>query len=227
MNRSNAGRLRKHAVTVLIVLMIVVLFIRFLPDVIKLAKNPQALRDYLASFGYAGFLVFILLEIIQVVIAIIPGDLFHIAAGFIYSMPLGFFLAYLGEMLGAFLAFGLARYFGSGFVKKFVSSEQIEKLSVLLNSSGGILGILVLCLIPGIPKDILIYAAGVTPIKPSRFLTIFLLCRIPDIFIKASGGAAFTERNYTGLIAVIAAFAVFIAVGFLLKKKFLTNDAQK
>lgn len=227
MNRANSGHRLKCALAVFAVFLIILLFIRFLPDVISLAKSPQALGDYLASFGYAGFLVFILLEIIQVVIAIIPGDLFHIAAGFIFKMPLGFFLAYIGEMMGAILAFGLARYLGSGFIKKLVSRERVEKLSILLNSTKGVFGILVLCLIPGIPKDVLIYAAGITPIKPSRFLAVFLLCRIPDIFIKASGGAAFIERNYTGLTVVIAAFAVFIAVGLLLKKKFLSNETQK
>jgi uncharacterized membrane protein YdjX (TVP38/TMEM64 family) len=196
----------------------------FLPDIVSLVKNPGSLKSYLESFGYAGALVFILLEIIQVVVAVIPGDFFHIAAGFIFKMPLGFLLAYFGEALGAIIAFSLARSLGRGFIRKFVGEKKIEKLSELLNSASGVFGTLVLCLIPGIPKDILIYVAGVTPIKPVRFITVFLLCRIPDIFIKAGGGAAFLERDYKSLIIIAASFAVLTGIGLILKKKFMPRS---
>lgn len=210
----------------LIGVIMIIFMIKFAPQIIELAKKPQVLADYLSSFGVWGFLVFILLEVVQVIIAIIPGDIFHIAAGFIYKMPLGFILAFFGEMLGALIAFGLAKYFGSDIVKKFVSQARIEQISKLINSAKGTIGILVLCLIPFIPKDILLYVAGITPVKSSRFLTVFLLCRIPDIFIKSSGGAAIYEKDYVGLIIILAAFLAFIGIGFLLKKKFIKNENE-
>ncbi|MCX7773805.1 MAG: TVP38/TMEM64 family protein, partial [Clostridia bacterium] len=176
---------------------VVLVMIRFAPQLIALAKNPQQFADYLHAYGFWGYVIFILCEVLQVIIALIPGDMFHISAGFIYGMPLGFLLAYFGEVLGALIAFGLAKYFGTDIVKKFVSEERIQKTSQLLNSAKGSFGILILCLIPAIPKDILIYVAGITPVKPLRFLTIFLLCRIPDIFIKSSGGSVLYAQNYT------------------------------
>ena len=200
-----------------------IVLVRFAPQIIELAKNPQNFADYLNSFGYMGVVIFILCEVLQVIIALIPGDLFHISAGFIYGMPAGFLLAYFGELLGALCAFGLAKYFGADIVKKFVSEKQIEKTSQLINSAKGTFGILVLCLIPGLPKDILIYVAGITPVKPLRFLTIFLLCRIPDIYIKASGGSVLYDQNYTGLIIVLAALVVLLGLGFILKKKFIKD----
>jgi uncharacterized membrane protein YdjX (TVP38/TMEM64 family) len=219
MERKACVRLFKYGGIVLAVVLGIMIAARFAPYAIELARDPERLRGFLSSFGCWGFLVFILLEMLQVVIAVIPGDFFHIAAGVMYGMPLGFILAFTGEALGAFVAFALARVFGKAFVGRLAGEERMTRMGELLNSSGGIIGALVLCLIPGIPKDVLVYAAGVTPINPLRFLAVFLLCRIPDIFIKASGGAAFSSRDYAGLFAVIGAFMVFIGVGLILKKR--------
>lgn len=201
----------------------IVIMVKFAPQLIELVQNPQRFADYLNAFGFWGSIIFVFFEILQVIIALIPGDLFHISAGFIYGMPMGFILAYAGEVIGALVAFSMAKFFGADIVKKFVSEERIQKTSELINSAKGTFGILVLCLIPGIPKDILIYVAGITPVKPLRFLIIFLVCRIPDIFIKASGGSVLYAGNTTGLIIVIAALAVLLGGGFLLKKKFIKS----
>jgi uncharacterized membrane protein YdjX (TVP38/TMEM64 family) len=204
----------------------IIVMIKFYPQIIELASNKEKFKDYINSFGALGFAIFILFEVLQVIIALIPGDLFHISAGFIYGMPLGFILAYFGEILGALIAFGIAKFFGADIVKKFVSEKWIIKTSDLINSAKGTFGILVLCLIPVIPKDVLIYVAGLTPVKPSRFLTVFFLSRIPDIFIKASGGAAIYKQDYKSLIIVGVALLALIGIGLLLKNKFVKNNKE-
>lgn len=213
-------------------ILFIVLMIKFYPQLSPLLtefkNDPQAamnkIKDYVNSFGALGFAVFIFFEVIQVIIALIPGDFFHVSAGFIYGMPLGFILAYVGEMIGAIIAFSLAKFFGADIVKKFVPEDKILKTKDLINSAKGTFGILILCLIPFIPKDILIYVAGITPVNPTRFLIVFLLCRIPDIFIKASGGAAVSNMNWTALIIIIAAFTLFVLGGLYLKKKFVKSE---
>lgn len=205
---------------------VIIVMIKFYPQIMELVSDKEKFKDYINSFGVMGFVIFILFEIVQVIIALIPGDLFHISAGFIYGMPLGFILAYVGEVLGALIAFGIAKFFGADIVKKLVSEKLIIKISKLINSAKGTLGILVLCLIPAIPKDVLIYVGGLTPVKPSRFLTVFLLSRIPDIFIKASGGSAIYSQDYKSLIIMGVAFLVLIGIGLLLKGKFIKNDKE-
>lgn len=194
-----------------------VFIIKFYPQINELVSNRDRFKGYIQSLGYWGFAVFILFEVLQVIIALIPGDLFHVAAGFIYGMPLGFILAYAGELMGAITAFAIAKFFGVEIVNKFVSEKHINKTSDLINSAQGTVGILILCLIPAIPKDILIYVAGLTPVKPFHFLTVFLLCRIPDIFIKSSGGSALYNQNYTSLVVICSVFLAFIVIGYILK----------
>lgn len=213
-------------------ILVVVLMIKFYPSLSPLLAefkdDPQAamnkIKDYVNSFGALGFAVFIFFEVIQVIIALIPGDFFHVSAGFIYGMPLGFILAYVGEMIGALIAFSLAKFFGADIVKKFVPEDKILKTKELIDSAKGTFGILILCLIPFIPKDILIYVAGITPVSPARFLIVFLLCRIPDIFIKSSGGAAVSNMDWGALIIVVSVFLLFVLGGLYLKKKFVKSE---
>ncbi|NLW02851.1 MAG: TVP38/TMEM64 family protein [Clostridiaceae bacterium] len=227
MNKRQRHTLFKSILAISALVAGIALSVRYLPLITRLAKNPDAFAEYIASFGYGGYLVFVLLEIIQVVIAVIPGDIFHITAGYIFRMPLGFLLAYGGEAAGAVIAFLLARLFGEKIVSRFVQKEQLERMGSLLNSAGGIVGTLVLCLIPAVPKDVLVYAAGITPIKPSRFLTVFLLCRIPDILVKSGGGAAFSRRDYAGLIVVMLSFLALLGIGYILKKRFIDSQRLK
>ena len=211
---------------VLLAVIAVIVMVKFYPQIMELVSNREKFKDYINSFGARGFAVFIFFEILQVIIALIPGDLFHISAGFIYGMPLGFIIAYIGELLGALIAFGIAKFFGADIVKKFVSEKLIIKISNLINSAKGTFGILILCLIPVIPKDVLVYVGGLTPVKPSRFLSVFLLSRIPDIFIKASGGSAIYAQDYKTLLIMCLTLLMFIGVGFLLKKKFIKDDKE-
>ena len=220
-NKFSEGLILKIIGALLLAAVAAIVLVKFAPQIVELARDPQKFAGYLNSFGYLGFAVFIFFEVLQVVIAVIPGDLFHFSAGFIYGMPLGFILAYFGELLGAVIAFGLARSFGADIVKKFVREERIQKTGRLINSAKGTFGILLICLVPAIPKDVLVYVAGLTPVKPSRFLTVFLLSRIPDIFIKASGGSVLYYHNYTGFIIIMAALLLLVGVGYILKNKFI------
>ena len=63
---------------------IVIVGIRIAPCLIENGKNPQYIREYLAGFGNAGFLVYVLIQAIHVIIVIIPGDIFNICGGFVY-----------------------------------------------------------------------------------------------------------------------------------------------
>ena len=207
----------KLLVLTLLSFVLLVISIKFYPQINDLVFDKDKFKGYIQSFGYWGFAVFLFFEVLQVIIALIPGDLFHVAAGFIYGMPLGFILAYTGELIGAITAFAIAKFFGVEIVNKFVSEKHINKTSDLINSAQGTVGILILCLIPVIPKDILIYVAGLTPVMPLRFLTVFLLCRIPDIFIKSYGGSALYNQNYIGLVIICSTFLAFIIIGYILK----------
>ena len=190
----------KFAVLIIIILVIAIFAIKFAPWIIEKIKDPKAIRDYLLSFGKFGFLVYILIQAAHVLVVVIPGDIFNVCGGYIYGIPLGFLLSYVGIMLGTVVAFYISRIFGYGLISKFIPEEKINKISNILNSTKGMLGMLVICLIPIIPKDLMMYIAGLTPIKPSRLFFVYGISRIPGTLIWVSVGAKAYEGNALGII---------------------------
>lgn len=182
-------------------------------------ENPAMLRDYLKSFGFWGFLIYLGLQIAQVVTIIVPGEVLNVCGGFIYGIPLGFVLSWIGIMVGSVIAFYLSRTLGREFISKVIPEKQIKKVEELLNSTKGTIGLFVICMIPFISKDTLIYVAGLTPVKPSRMLAIYGLTRIPGNLIWVSVGANLFEQDTVGLILTAVAMAVLVVAGFLLKRK--------
>ena len=217
----NLAKLDKKSILKLVFLALIFILIaivgaKIAPWLIENGKNPRYIREYLASFGSAGFLVYVLIQAIHVIIVIIPGDIFNICGGFVYGIPLGFALSFTGMMLGTVIAFYISRFFGYDVVCMFIAKEKIEKLSGILNSTKGTIGLFIICSIPFIPKDLLIYVAGLTPVKASRLFLVYGLSRIPGTLIWVSIGANAYEKDFIGLGITIAIMIIMLVTVYLL-----------
>ena len=153
--------------------------IKYGPMVTEFARKPEQMRNTLNSFGWKGVLIFMLLQVLQVVVAAIPGEITQLAGGYIYGTWLGTLYSLSGIVLGSVLVFYVSRLLGYSLVKTFVSKKNLEKFDFMINSNKSEITMFLLFLIPGIPKDILTYLAGLTPIKPLRFFIIITIGRLP------------------------------------------------
>ena len=216
----NRRSLIKLGFLILILAGIVLVGIKTAPWLIENIKNPEYIRKYLAGFGNYGFLVYILIQAIQVIIVIIPGDIVVFCAGFIYGIPLGFVLSYFGLMLGSVIVFYISRFFGYEIVSRLIAEEKIKKISKILNSSKGTVGLFIICCIPFIPKDIMMYVAGLTPVKATRIFFAYGLSRIPTTLIWVSVGANAYEKNMLGMGITIAVLILLLVVVFLLGRNY-------
>ena len=95
------------------------------------AFSQEGLRDYIRSFGAAAWLVFLLLQVLQVFVALIPGELLESAAGFVFGPVFGTLLCYAGIVIASSLVFLLTRKFGVKLVEVFISRERINQLRFL------------------------------------------------------------------------------------------------
>jgi uncharacterized membrane protein YdjX (TVP38/TMEM64 family) len=162
--------------------------------------SRRALKKFITSFGAYSPLAFIILQVIQVVVAPIPGGAIEFLGGYIFGTKAGFIYSMIGLLLGSWLAFGLARCFEKWAVEKFVSAETRKKFDYLVGHEGVIISFL-LFLIPGFPKDALCYILGLTPMHTGIFLVISTIGRIPGTLIATLQGAkAFDEQYKTFLI---------------------------
>lgn len=216
MDNSDYNRNRKllagisAAVAVILILFITWLLWRWLSSF-----SQETLRDYIRSFGAAGWIVFLLLQILQVFIALIPGELLESAAGFVFGPLFGTLLCYAGIVIASSLVFFLTRKFGVKLVEVFVSREKINRLSFLNTDKKRNLLIFFVFFIPGTPKDLLTYFVGLTEIKLSTFFAISLVARIPSVVTSTCGGHLLGEGRYTTAIVVYAVTAIISLLGML------------
>ena len=198
------------AVVVLLVVFVTLFVSRWLRSF-----TQDDFRDYVQSFGLLGPLVVLGLQILQVFIALIPGEIVESAAGYVLGPWLGTAVCYLGIALASTLIFTLTRRYGVRLVEVFVSRERINELRFLNTERKRNNLIFLLFFIPGTPKDLLTYFVGLTEIKLGSFLAISLAARIPSVITSTFGGHLLGEGNYTRAIVVYALTAAISLLGMV------------
>ena len=183
-------------------------------------------REYVRSFGTAGPLVMLGLQILQVFIALIPGELVESAAGFILGPWLGTVICYLGVCIASSLIFSLTRRYGVKWVEVFVSREKINDLRFLNTEQKRNTLIFLLFFIPGTPKDLLTYFVGLTDIKLSRFLLLSMVARVPSVISSTFGGHLLGEEHYVGAIILYAFTGLVSLVGLLAYNRYIKKKQR-
>lgn len=196
---------------------------RFGPQLTALVREPESLRVLLNSYGWKGVLVFMGIQMLQVVVAAIPGEFVQLAGGYLYGTWLGTLYSLIGIVLGSVTVFFIARLLGYPLVKLLVPPAQLEKFNFMINSNKSEVGMFILFLIPGIPKDILTYIAGITPVKPLKFFAVITIGRLPALLASSYIGSSTQKGNY-GIVIIlsVAAVTLFIA-GVFLKDKIISK----
>ena len=157
---------------------------------ISLVSEPEKFRGWVESRGNWGRFIFIGMMMFQVLIALVPGEPLEIGAGYAFGAVEGTILCVIGVTLGSLLVFGLVRRFGIRLVEVFFDTGKIKQLKFLQNEKRLDLITFLVFFLPGTPKDLLTYFVGVTDIKPSKFIFIVSLARLPSIITSTVGGSA-------------------------------------
>ena len=209
------GSIVKAWIVPLLILAIVAgLLIWAAPWLWQVLHDPKAIRDGLRQTGPWAPLIFIFLQILQVVVFILPGEVTQIAGGWLFGFVLGSLLSVAGIAIGSAIAFGLTRWLGVAFVHKIAGPETVMRFDSLMASPKFIGSLFLLFLIPGIPKDVLCYVAGLAAIKFLPFLLISTVARLPGILGSSLMGKAFFEGDWVLLLVVAGVALVLFAVGW-------------
>jgi uncharacterized membrane protein YdjX (TVP38/TMEM64 family) len=183
----------------------------------QLFSSTEGLRGWVASTGPLAPLVFAAVQALQVVVFVIPGEVPQIAGGYLFGPWLGSLLSVCGIVAGSTLDFFVARLAGMPFVRTLFPGDRVDRIGRLLGTRGARIAFFLLFLIPGIPKDILCYVAGLSPLSFPFFLGASTLGRLPGIVGSAFIGEAAAARRWPLVVGLGAgAVALFIA-GWLLR----------
>jgi uncharacterized membrane protein YdjX (TVP38/TMEM64 family) len=189
--------------------------IKLTPSVTALIQRPEDFKAFIDSYGPVSALVYILVQAVQVVVFVIPGEIVQVAGGYIFGTGLGTLYSVAGILLGTMIAFFAARLLGYSLVKAIVSPKKLEEFDFLINNPKSEIAMFVLFLVPGIPKDSLVYISGLTPVKPLRFFLISMVARFPGLWGSAYIGANLQEKDYLPVWILSGAALVLFVVGAL------------
>lgn len=186
--------------------------------IIKMASHPEEFREWIDSMGIWGWGAYIGLVILQILVAFIPGEPLETVAGYAFGTVEGTILCLVAASLGSVMVLLLVRKFGVKLMEIFFSKEKIESLKFLHGSPKRTLIFTILFVLPGTPKDLLCYFAGLTDIK---LWILFIICsvgRFPSIITSTLLGDALGTKNYWSAIIVVAATLVLSGIGVLIYK---------
>lgn len=182
---------------------------------IRFASQPEVFRLWVESHGLLGKLSYMGMVVLQVILAVIPGEPFEIAGGYAFGALEGTVLCLTAATIGSLLVFELVRVFGTRLVRLFFSQEQVQSLGFLKTNPRRDFLFLLVFMLPGTPKDLLCYFAGLTDIRLPVWLLICSLGRIPSLVTSTIGGDALGTKNYWFAAAIFGATLAVSTLGLL------------
>ena len=218
---SKRTKVFKYTLMVLVVALIVGLIVYLFP-VIRNLSTPEGqvnFKEHIANMGFIGYLALFGLQFAQIFLIIVPGEPIEFLAGMCYGGLGGFLFITISACIISTLVFLTVRKFGRKFVYSFCSEERIKKIetSKLFRNPKKIEYIMILLfIIPGTPKDLLVYIAGLLPLKPLRFILISTFARFPSVISSTFAGSSLVKGNWKfsliiyGLTFLIVAVIIFI-----------------
>lgn len=197
-------------------------------DYFIILTNKDKLEKWINSFGIWRYIAFVFVQVIQVVIFVIPGEVVHIAGGYLFGGLFGSGLSMIGITLGSLACFAVARIIGHPVVEIFIKKKDIDNLKRKINNRRLSVSLFLIFIIPGLPgKDAFAYIAGLTPIKFADFLIITMVARAPWIIAASFWGSSLEKGNYTTLIIITAVSMLFFLLGVFKGEGFINYISEK
>ncbi len=203
------------------------LFWRVGKPMLRLVSRPEQFRDWVQARGVWGRLAYAGMVILQVLVALIPGEPLEIAGGYAFGALEGTLLCLGAAALGSLMVFGLVRRFGVRLVELFFPREKLRSLRFLQSSRRRNYLFMIVFMLPGTPKDLLCYFAGLTDMKFGVWLLICSVGRIPSVITSTIGGDALGTKSYVFAAAVFAAALAVSAAGVLIYRQIQKRHAAR
>ena len=194
----------RYLILILSILIMAALTYALGKPILEFMNDPASFKDWVNSHGIWGPIIFMGLNIVQVLLAIIPGGPFEIGAGLAFGVVKGTLLCDIAMSLGGIITFLFVRKFGIKFVELFTTREKIESVKFLKANKKSESLLFLFFLLPGTPKDLFIYIGALLPINPWKFIIISTFARFPSIISSTIAGANLVQGNWLMIVAVYA-----------------------
>ncbi len=202
-----------------VVVLIIVLLFRRYPHLMTNFLDQQKIRTFVSSYGVRAPIILIALQVVQIIVAPIPGHIIAFVGGYLFGAWRGILYCMIGIIIGATITFWIGRVFGRGLLQLFISREDMNRFDRYVITKGPFI-IFVLLLIPVTPLgDILFYLSGLTAMPFLVFLIMAVIARTPSNVINNLIGAKAASFNIEQWIIFIVVIIVFALLFYLNRQR--------
>ena len=177
--------------------------------------NPaslDAMREYVDGFGMWAPVVFLIIQVLQVVLAPISGYVTGIIGGLMFGLWYGALLNYIGTIIGHVIAFYLAKKIGRPIVEKIVKRETLEKYDRFWDK-GGVFLLFIIYYLPLFPDDEISYIVGASKMRFIPFLMANVLGRTGGALALAYIGSGIKiDLTFFLLLFFLGIFALIFSI---------------
>ena len=212
---SRKAKLQIAAISSVVVALGVLIVLDIVNDgpLTHLLTNKEEVVAFVKSLGIFAPIAFMLVQVIQTVVAPIPGQVTGIVGGYIFD-AWGILWTTIGSAIGFWLVFWLSRRFGRTLVEKIIKKESLDKFDYLTKEKGSLVFFLIF-LIPGLPDDIVGYIAGLTPIPIKKLLAMVIIGRTPAVIMTNMLGAGLGESDIRPIVIASVLSIIVLAVVYI------------
>lgn len=191
----------------------------YLPGLLAWLADARAVRAFVSDHAFVSRLAMLGINIVQVLLAFLPGEPVELASGYAFGFWEGTALCLVASGLATSAIYWATRRWGWKLVGLFFDRSLFDRFSWLKSAKRLEPIMLIVFLIPGTPKDFLTYFAGLTNM---RFLPVVLIAtfgRIPSIVTSTITASAVGSGNWPLVACALVASAFLLAVGGLMYRR--------
>lgn len=191
----------------------------YLPGLLAWLADARAVRAFVSDHAFVSRLAMLGINIVQVLLAFLPGEPVELASGYAFGFWEGTALCLVASGLATSMIYWATRRWGWKLVGLFFDRSLFDRFSWLKSAKRLELIMFIVFLIPGTPKDFLTYSAGLTNM---RFLPVVLIAtfgRIPSIVTSTIAASAVGSGNWPLVACTLVASAFLLAVGGLMYRR--------
>ena len=183
--------------------------------IIRILSDAEHLKEYILQYEIFAPLVLFLIQLLQVILSPIPGNVTTVIAGSLFGVFYGLILNTLSIYIGSFIAFYLARKFGKPLVVRMVGEGIYQKYNKVFEEKY-LLSLFMIFLFPFFPDDALCLLTGLSSIPISIFLLLLVVGRFPGILVGTLLGSGLLELSLKGwiIIGILLLISLIISIGY-------------
>jgi uncharacterized membrane protein YdjX (TVP38/TMEM64 family) len=210
---SSAKDRRRGVLAAVLVALVFVALSFALREYATFVFDAAELRAWIGQFGVLAPVVFVLIRLVQVVVAPVPGQVVALVAGALFGPVAGTAYSLTGVLIGSAIAFSLSKRYGRSFVEDILHEDVMARFDGFVDTIGAP-GLLAFVFVPGLPDDAICFLAGLTKWRLRTFMAAIAVGRLPAYVLTVYAGNELASGRFVVGMALVAAVVLFSAVGY-------------